>query len=109
MVHNFEIAFRLRSSEQAKPDSTRYNRRTVAMKRHSSQLGIWFFAAMMLITGCNKKKQATVPPQAQAPTVSTAPSNTQPPQPTNPPFVNIPPPNTSRHTSPTYPLTQPHP
>jgi len=81
---------------------------TVAMKRHSSQLGIWFFAAMMLITGCNKKKQATVPPQAQAHTVSTAPT-TQPPQPANQPIVIIPPSNQSGNTTPAKPRGKPKP
>jgi len=81
---------------------------TVAMKRHSSQLGIWFFAAMMLITGCNKKKQATVPPQAQAPTVSTAPT-TQAPQPANQPTVIIPPSNQSGNTTPAKPRGKPKP
>ena len=75
------------------------------MKRHSSQLGIWFFAAMVLITGCNKKKQATVPPQAEAPTVSTAPQ--PPPQPANQPIVIIPPSNQSgTNTTPAKPRTK---
>jgi hypothetical protein len=66
------------------------------MKRHSSQLGIWLFAALVLITGCNKKKAAIVPPNATAPTVSTAPPATSPaaePATATPPVVIIPPSN----------------
>ncbi|HTC96019.1 MAG TPA: hypothetical protein VK699_21435 [Terriglobales bacterium] len=40
------------------------------MKRHSSQLGIGLLAAITLLAGCNKKKQPTVPPQAQAPAIA---------------------------------------
>ena len=43
---------------------------SVAMKRHSSQLGIGLLTAIALLAGCNKKKQPTVPPQAQAPAVT---------------------------------------
>src|SRR5579859_5415633 len=52
---------------------------SVAMKRHSSQLGIWLLAAIALLAGCNKKKQTTVPPQAQAPAISTPQPAVQPP------------------------------
>ncbi|HZR28084.1 MAG TPA: hypothetical protein VFA71_04835 [Terriglobales bacterium] len=49
------------------------------MKRHSSQLGIGLLAAITLLAGCNKKKQPTVPPQAQAPPISTPQPATQTP------------------------------
>lgn len=80
------------------------------MKRHSSQLAIWFFAGTVLITGCNKKKAATVPPQATAPTISTTSPATQPTQPatTNQPIVIIAPsapPNTNAGA--TKPKTKP--
>jgi len=60
------------------------------MKRHSSQLGIWLLAATALITGCNKKKQPTVAPQAKAPTVSSPQPATQPATITQPPATTAP-------------------
>jgi outer membrane biosynthesis protein TonB len=78
---------------------------SVAMKRHSSQLGIWLLAAIALLAGCNKKKQPTVPPQAQAPVISNPPpaAQTGQPIPVNQPPTTAPanqPPATSTATKP---------
>jgi hypothetical protein len=53
------------------------------MKKLSWQCGLLAVAALTLITGCRKKKEPTVTPQAQAPTITApAPPPQSAPQPT---------------------------
>lgn len=76
------------------------------MNAASSKVVVASLALMLTLTGCNKKKQATLPPQSQAPTVETptepAPTASAPAEPsTAEPTTNTP----GTTTAPSEPAT----